>query len=230
MRAAAIIPAAGRGERLRFPRPKALAPLLERPLIAWTLESILRCEAFSEIFIACPPGENDSFRAVSSEIDTAGATVRLVDGGETRQESVARCLREISTECGLVAVHDGARPLVTRQIILSVMDTARNTGAAIAAVPSKDTIKLCDDNGVVARTIERSRAWIVQTPQCFHRNLLVSAHEKAQEENHAATDDAALVERIGGAVSVVMGSYENIKVTTPEDMAFCEQILKARGA
>ena len=228
MRAAAIIPAAGRGERLRSARPKALAPLLDRPLLAWTLRPILQCGVFSEIIVACPPDERGSFSALVDDADTAQTPVRLIAGGGTRQESVLRSLREVPAECDLVAIHDGARPLLTPQTILDVMSRAKETGAAIAAVPCKDTVKLCDGSGVVSETLERSRAWLVQTPQCFRRDLIVSAHEKAQREGYTATDDAALAERAGAAVHVVMGSYENIKVTTPEDIMICEQILKRR--
>ena len=112
--------------------------------------------------------------------------------------------------------------------MLDVLDRANETGAAVAAVPSKDTVKLCDQEGVVSKTLDRSRVWLVQTPQCFRRDLLVGAHERARREGYSATDDAALVEHSDGEVHVVMGSYENIKVTTPEDMLFCEEILKRR--
>ena len=100
--------------------------------------------------------------------------------------------------------------------------------AAIAAVPCKDTVKLCSEEGVVSETLDRSRLWLVQTPQCFRRNLLVSAYEKASGEGFFATDDAALVERMQVPVHLVMGSYENIKVTTPEDFVICEDILRRR--
>jgi 2-C-methyl-D-erythritol 4-phosphate cytidylyltransferase len=163
-----------------------------------------------------------------NEAGEGAPRVRLVIGGETRQESVANCLAEVS-EGELVAVHDAARPLLTGSIMRDVLDRAGETGAAIAAVPAKDTIKLCDRDGIVVETIDRSRAWLVQTPQCFRRDLLVGAHEAARAEGYLATDDAALVERAGVAVSVVMGSYENIKVTTPEDILVCEEILKRRG-
>ena len=228
MHAAAIIPAAGRGRRLGLERPKALAPLLGRPLLAWTLEAIHRCDAFFEILIACPPGATASIESVLDVIDAAQAPVRLVAGGETRQESVSRCLEKISPECDLVAVHDAARPLLERHVMLEALSQARQSGAAIAAVPCKDTVKLLDEDGVVLETPDRSRVRLVQTPQCFRRDLLVSAHEKARREGYVATDDAALVERAGASVRVVMGSYENIKITTPEDIMVCEEILKRR--
>ncbi len=226
MRAAAIIPAAGRGERMGAAIPKALTPLLGKPLLAWAVDALLESEAFSEVYVAVPAGKEDSFRGGLIE---ANPRVRFIAGGATRQESVANCLAEISAECDIVAVHDAARPLLTASICLDVLNRARETGAAIAAVPAKDTVKLCSEDGIVTDTPDRSRVWLVQTPQCFGRELLVSAHEKARAEGFVlATDDASLVERLGAPVSVVMGSYENIKVTTPEDLLVCEQILRKR--
>jgi 2-C-methyl-D-erythritol 4-phosphate cytidylyltransferase len=205
--------------------PKALTPLLGKSLLEWTLEAVVASGVVSEILVAVPAGAEDAFRAIADE---QGMPVWLVGGGETRQESVANCLAE-APECELVAVHDAARPLLTGRLMQDVLLRARETGAAIAAVPAKDTIKLCDGDGVVVETVDRSRAWLVQTPQCFRLDLLIAAHEAAMAEGYLATDDAALVERTGAPVSVVMGSYENIKVTTPEDILVCEEILKRRG-
>jgi len=228
MRVTAIIPAAGHGERMRSARPKVLLSLSGRPLLAWTLEPFLDLGLFSEILIACPPAEKDSIGKVLRE-ETEGETpTRLVIGGQTRQESVANCLREVSTDCDLIAIHDGARPLVSSRLLLDVVTRAEESGAAIAAVPCKDTVKLCSEEGVVSETFDRSRLWLVQTPQCFRRNLLVSAYEKAGSEGYVATDDSALVERMQVPVHIVMGSYENIKVTTPEDFVICEDILRRR--
>jgi len=228
MRAAAIIPAAGSGERMRARRPKALEPLLGRPLLAWALGPLLGSGAFSEVLVAIPPDERNAFADAVNEAGPAEVPVRLIPGGATRQESVSNCLAELPAGCDLVAVHDAARPMLTKEIALEVLSGASEAGAAIAAVPAKDTVKLCDGDGLVLETLDRSRLWLVQTPQCFGRELLLSAHEAARAEGYSATDDAALVERIGAKVRVVMGSYENIKVTTPEDILVCEEILKRR--
>jgi 2-C-methyl-D-erythritol 4-phosphate cytidylyltransferase len=154
--------------------------------------------------------------------------VRVLEGGDTRQESVAKCIAVISAPCDLVAIHDGARPLLTQQLLLDILNKADETGAAIAAVPCKDTVKLCSEEGVVSETLDRSKVWLVQTPQCFHYELVRSAYEEAGRHNRTATDDAALVEMTGARVHVVPGSYENIKITTPEDIPLCEEILKQR--
>jgi 2-C-methyl-D-erythritol 4-phosphate cytidylyltransferase len=228
MQAVAIVPAAGHGARMRSLHPKVLTPLLDRPLLAWTLEPILDLGIFSEILIACPPEDRDIIAQILTEETDMETRARLVAGGKTRQESVANCLREISVDCDLVAIHDGARPLLTPELMVEVLNRANETDAAIAAVPSKDTVKLCDEEGIISSTLDRSRVWLAQTPQCFRHSLLVSAYEKAHREGYVATDDAALVERAGAPVHIVMGSYENIKVTTPEDIPICEEILKQR--
>lgn len=228
MRAAAIIPAAGSGVRMRSKGPKALVPLLEKSIIIWSLEPFLKLRIFSEIVIACPSDSLDTISRALEKEHSREAPVRLVAGGNTRQESVANGLREISVECDLIAVHDGARPLLTEQLLLDVLNRANETGAAIAAVPCKDTVKRCDEKGIVLETFDRSKLWLVQTPQCFRYDLLKSAHEKAQREHYIATDDAALVEKTNAQVHIVMGSYENIKITTPEDIPICEEILRRR--
>jgi 2-C-methyl-D-erythritol 4-phosphate cytidylyltransferase len=228
MHAVAIIPAAGRGVRMQSQRPKVFTSLLGKPLIVWSLEPFLELNIFSEILIACPPDSIDSIERIISKEGHKGKSVRLVGGGDTRQESVARCIQEISGECDMVAVHDAARPLLTSQLLMDVLNRANETDAAIAAVPCKDTVKRCDEDGIVSETLDRSKLWLVQTPQCFRRKLLVSAHEKAQKDKYTATDDAALVERINARVHVVMGTYENIKITTPEDIQIGEDILRRR--
>ena len=214
--------------RMQSQRPKVLTSLLGKPLIVWSLEPFLELNIFSEILIACPPDSIDSINRIIGKEGCKEKSVRLVGGGDTRQESVAKCIREISVECELVAVHDAARPLLTSQLLMNVLNRANETGAAIAAVPCKDTVKLCDEDGIVSETLDRSKLWLVQTPQCFHRELLVSAHERAQRDNYTATDDAALVERINANVHIVMGAYENIKITTPEDIQMGEDVLRRR--
>ncbi|UCD56764.1 MAG: 2-C-methyl-D-erythritol 4-phosphate cytidylyltransferase [Candidatus Hydrogenedentota bacterium] len=210
------------------PRSKVLTPLLGRPLLAWTLEPMLELDLFSEILVACSPEDRDLINQLLKQIGNDETSARSVIGGQTRQDSVANCLREISVDCDLVAVHDGARPLLTSQLMLDVLNRANETGAAIAAVPCRDTVKLCNEEGIVSETLDRSRIWLVQTPQCFRHRLLVAAHEKARQEGYTATDDSALVERSGAAVHVVPGSHENVKVTTPEDIVICEEILRGR--
>jgi 2-C-methyl-D-erythritol 4-phosphate cytidylyltransferase len=210
---------------MRSARSKVLSPLLGKPLLLWTLQPFLALDTLSEMLIAI---STDDKKTVDALVRKERVNARLVPGGETRQQSVANCLREMRQACDIVAVHDAARPLLTLQLLNDVLNQAYAHGAAIAAAPCKDTVKVCDEKGVVERTLDRSRLWLVQTPQCFRRELLLSAYEKAAADGVTATDDSALVERLGVAVRVVLGSYENIKVTTPEDIPLCEEILRRR--
>ena len=147
--------------------------------------------------------------------------------GEERQDSVYNGLLALSYDTDIVVVHDGARPLFSSETLASVIAAAQIHGAAACAVPAKDTVKLADDEGFVASTLPRGRIWLVQTPQAFRYELIIEAHRRAREENIFATDDTALVESIGGPVKLVMGSYENIKITTPEDLDVARAIINA---
>jgi len=153
----------------------------------------------------------------------------IVAGGEERQDSVRNGLRRVRPEAEIVAIHDGARPLVTEEIITAAIEAARESGAALAAVPVTDTIKSSLDGRFVTSTLEREKLYAVQTPQTFSRRLIETAYERAYADRYFGTDDASLVERLGEPVAIVRGSYENIKVTTPPDVATAEAIIAARG-
>ena len=149
----------------------------------------------------------------------------VVDGGSDRQESVYNGLRKVSPKSEIVCVHDGARPFVTLDIIKESVITAGKTGAACVGVPVKNTIKQADKNGIVGKTLERKTLWEVQTPQVFKKEILINAHEKAISDLFRGTDDCVLVERLGQTVQMTMGSYSNIKITTPEDLAFAKALI-----
>jgi len=200
--------------------------LLGRPVLARTIGVFEKCQLVDSIILVVPASdigfcENEivkqyGFRKVAS----------VVAGGAERQDSVRNGL-ERATGAGIVVVHDGARPLVTVKILEDTIKAAIKTGGAIAAVPVKDTIK--EINGdFVARTVERSALVSVQTPQAFKSGVLITAFDKARQDNFAGTDESSLVERTGQMVEVVEGSYENIKITTTEDMLIAEGILKNR--
>ena len=155
--------------------------------------------------------------------------LKIVVGGATRLESVMAALLECSDQAQLVAVHDGARPLVTREIIDRTIEKAQEAYAAAPAVPVKDTIKVAE-NGIVLETPDRSKLFSVQTPQVFDRSLLSAALQAAKDAGTTVTDDCSAVERLGKEVYLTEGSYENIKITTPEDLALAEAILERRGA
>ena len=151
--------------------------------------------------------------------------VAVCAGGQRRQDSVAEGLKRLDG-CSWVVIHDGARPCLTVELVERGLEEARQTGAAIAAVPLKETVKVVDSEGVIASTPRRENLWAAQTPQIFRFDLIAEAHRRVNGE---VTDDASLVEALGHKVKVYMGSYDNIKVTTPEDLALAETILRMRN-
>ena len=153
---------------------------------------------------------------------------RVTVGGSERQYSIANGLKLLPDDAEIILVHDAARPLVTVRTIDGVIDAAEKFGGAIAAVPAKDTIKVVDAQGFVRHTPPRSELVVVQTPQGFRREILLQAYERAAAENFLGTDDSSLVERLGATIRVVNGGYDNIKVTTPEDIHIAETFLSGR--
>ncbi|MBV8194327.1 MAG: 2-C-methyl-D-erythritol 4-phosphate cytidylyltransferase [Candidatus Dormibacteraeota bacterium] len=186
-----------------------------RPLIAMTLDAATRGVAFDIVVIAAPRERRDAIGLLAR--DAGVAELRLVDGGARRQDSVRNAL-ERCAESEWVCVHDAARPLVATALIRAVLDAARETGAATAAVPCVDTIKAVDD-GHVSLTLDRSHLVATQTPQAFRTELLLRAHDAAVRDGAVGDDDASLVERLGAVVRVVPGDPQNIKVTHEHDLA-----------
>jgi 2-C-methyl-D-erythritol 4-phosphate cytidylyltransferase len=214
--AAALVVAAGRGERLGSAGPKTLVPLAGRPMLQWSIDALRAVDALSEIIVALPAG-------VAAPEGCVG-----VLGGEHRSASVAAALAAVAASEDVVLVHDGARPLVTPALIRAVLGALEGVDCAIAAAPVTDTIKEAGGDGIVVRTLDRSRLWSVQTPQVFTRGALERALAMAADVLAAATDEAWLVERGGGRVRLVAAPAENLKVTTPRDLALAEQLLAAR--
>jgi 2-C-methyl-D-erythritol 2,4-cyclodiphosphate synthase/2-C-methyl-D-erythritol 4-phosphate cytidylyltransferase len=223
-RSSAIVVAAGKGERMGGGVKKQFRPLKGRPVLHWALAAIEAAPSIEEIVVVT--GASD-VAAVAADVKGKFSKVtRVVAGGETRQESVARGLEALGPGTRWVVVHDGARPLVEPALVERVLAAAKESGAATAAVKVKDTIKLVDQYGQVERTLERSRLWAVQTPQAFSRELLERAH--AWGKGKQVTDDCGLVEAMGHPVTVVEGSERNLKLTTQEDLAILEA-LAANG-
>lgn len=224
---AAVVPAAGSGSRMGIKTKKQFLSLAGIPLIGYALKKMEECPAIAGIVIVVSPGEEEYCR--TAVVDKLGLkkVAAIVPGGKERQDSVYNGLLALSYDTDIVVVHDGARPLFSSETLASVIAAAQIHGAAACAVPAKDTVKLADDEGFVASTLPRGRIWLVQTPQAFRYELIIEAHRRAREENIFATDDTALVESIGGPVKLVMGSYENIKITTPEDLDVARAIINA---
>jgi 2-C-methyl-D-erythritol 4-phosphate cytidylyltransferase len=223
MGAWAIVPAAGEGARLGGPGPKAFHPVAGMPLIAHSLVVLAKSPSISRIIVAAPA--EWSARLLTVVAGTAGDSVDVVAGGESRQASVRAALASVTSEH--VLVHDAARPLVTVDLVEAVLAALSGAAASICAVPISDTLKRVKDGRVVS-TVDRESLWRVQTPQAFDTAVLRRAHDDALAASFEGTDDAALVERLGEAVAVVPGDERNIKVTTPADLALAETLLAAR--
>jgi 2-C-methyl-D-erythritol 4-phosphate cytidylyltransferase len=212
-----IVVAAGSGSRLGRSEPKALVPLLDRPLLSWTLDSLSSVE-FGGKVIAAPPGRVEEVRRI------AGEGAKVVEGGATRSESVRRAFQA----CGvvgsnIVCIHDAARPFVTAAETEEILKAAEETGAAIAATPVSDTIKNVQERQIVG-TVDRSTLWAAATPQAFRAEILARALESGAD----TTDEAALCEALGIPVTVVAISRLGFKITTPEDVHIAESILRSR--
>jgi 2-C-methyl-D-erythritol 4-phosphate cytidylyltransferase len=218
-RVGAIIVAAGQSSRMDGV-DKTFALLHGQPLIVHTLSHFQRSPSVVEIVLVLAPQSLEQGRLMVENYQL-GKVSRVCAGGETRQDSV-RCGLEALTPCQWVMVHDGARPCLDQSLLERGLAAARDTGAAVAGVPVKDTIKVATPDGLVDNTPPRELLWAAQTPQIFRYDLLLEAHRRS---TYSATDDAALVEELGHPVRLFLGSYRNLKVTTPEDLALAEVFL-----
>jgi 2-C-methyl-D-erythritol 4-phosphate cytidylyltransferase len=219
----AVVVAAGRSERMGG-ADKLFAQLAGRPLLAWTLQAFKNCDAIDGVVLVVAEAALERAEALVREWGFTNVT-KVVAGGASRQDSV-RAGIDAAEDAAIVAVHDGARPLVTPELISRGVALARESGAAMCAVPSRDTVKQAGgDPPIVSATLDRATAWLAQTPQVFERALLLRAHNAAASP---ATDDAALVEALGHAVRLYEGTYWNIKVTAPEDLVVAEALLRER--
>lgn len=221
----AVVAAAGHSARMG--EDKLLLPLGETPVILRTLRALENSAAITEIILVTREELLVPLGQLCREAGL-GKVTKLIVGGETRTDSVLAGIREADPGAELIAIHDGARPLVTEEIIGTAVAKALERGAAAPAVPVKDTVKRAV-NGVVTDTPDRRELFAVQTPQVFEHGLILGALEKARADGVALTDDCAAVERLGMPVYLTGGSYENIKLTTPEDLAVAEAILERRG-
>ncbi|WP_170220278.1 2-C-methyl-D-erythritol 4-phosphate cytidylyltransferase [Paenibacillus anaericanus] len=226
-----IVVAAGRGTRMGSKESKQYLMLQDKPIVIHTLEVFDRHPLITEIILVT--GAQDVERCLSW-IHEFGMTkkIKVIAGGAERQHSVYQGLLHMNSPW--VLVHDGVRPFVTQQQVTSCYEAAVQHGAAVLAVPVKDTVKQVDGQGWVTATPDRRSLWAIQTPQAFRRSELIQAHEVAEEEGFIGTDDSMLIERLGVQVMVVEGGYANIKITTPEDLDYAEFIrmkkeLKGEG-
>lgn len=219
-----IIPAAGQGSRMQTDRNKVMLEIAGKAVIRMTVEIFEtdpRCEA---VYLAAKEEEIDILKQLLAGLTKVKNIIR---GGSERQYSIYNVLKELK-DPDIVMVHDAARPFVSHETLKKLYDKALTHRAAIAAVRAKDTIKVIT-NDYIAHTPDRNQLWMVQTPQAFQYELLMEAYRQAAADSYLGTDDASLVERLNKRVFIVESSYDNIKLTTPEDIYFAEAILKKRG-
>ena len=223
---AAVIVAAGRGSRMGLGRNKVLADVAGVPVIVRTVRALAETGLFDGGVVLVTGAEDmEEMRGLMA---AHGLDVTLAQGGEDRQQSVYNGLRAVNPAAEIIAIHDGARPLVTRAVIERTIESAKRCGSGVAAVMLKDTVKRVDAEGAVVDTPSRETLRAVQTPQTFAAALIRGAHERFAASAERATDDAALAERAGYRVMLTEGDVENIKLTTPEDMLLAQQVILRR--
>mgnify|MGYP000918282617 CR=1 FL=1 len=227
MLVSAVITAAGKSRRMKSDISKQYIDIEGMPVLARSIKAIHDCNIINEIIVVVD--EKDILFCKENIIDAYGfwKVKVLAAGGNERQESVFNGLKEVNEDCSIVIIHDGARPFVHKETIEATIEDAMEYGASCAAVPVKDTIKVAGEGGFVLSTLNRNTLWSIQTPQAFSYPIIMEAHRKAIENGFAGTDDTSLVEALGYKVKITMGTYDNIKITTPEDLMFAEVIAKS---
>lgn len=222
----AVIVAGGKGTRMGADKNKVFLTIGGREVIHYTISAFEWNKNIDEIIVVT--GKNDISQCEKLVTDSGFKKVTaIIEGGETRQYSVLNGLRRAAGD--IVLIHDGARCLVTDKETDAAIEGCMRYGAAACGVVCKDTLKSADEKGFIKATVDRDSTYQIQTPQAFKREEILSLHEKAQKEGISVTDDCMIAERYGARVKISGGSYENIKLTTPEDMLLAEDILRKRG-
>ena len=221
---AAVVPAAGLSTRMRG-LDKQFEELCGVPVLARTMLALAQSDWIDELVVVARRADTADVLALARQWGVAKLR-SVVAGGETRQQSVLRGLEAVSPQAAYVAIHDGARPLVSQQVIARAVLDALGCGAAAAAVPVVDTLKLADGEGCICRTVDRSRLFAVQTPQVFALGRYLSAARQALSQGLDYTDDCQMLEAVGERVKLSVGDPRNLKITTPEDLAVARAILE----
>lgn len=225
MKIGVIIAAAGRGTRIKSKTPKQFLPLLNKTVIAWTIGKFSQIKNIHQLVVVVPPNLKKNYQQ-HIPVRMRDRT-RIVPGGKRRYDSVKAGLRALSTECGLVVIHDAARPLILKKDIDRCIAQAKKWGASIAAAPCSDTIKSATAHGFVSKTLDRACLWRAQTPQVFKRSIIDRAFKSRSKTE--CTDDAQLVERMRKKVRIVPVGPYNIKLTYRDDFVFAEHMLKKQS-
>lgn len=220
-----VIVSAGKGSRMKSDLNKQFLKIGNKEVIAHTIDKFYNNENIDEIIIVIREDEKEFFQ--ENIINKYGyKNIKIAFGGKERQDSVYNGLKEVDEKSKIVLIHDGARPFLTNEIIKKSIECAKEYNCAIVGVPVKDTIKIVNEKNDVCDTPNRSTLWSIQTPQVFNYSLIMKAHKKAKDDEYYGTDDSMLMEYLGYNVKVVEGSYNNIKITTPEDLKIAEEILR----
>jgi 2-C-methyl-D-erythritol 4-phosphate cytidylyltransferase len=225
MSTSVLIPAAGSGSRMGTSVSKQFLAVQGKPILILTVERFQECAAIDEIVVAVHQDHIATVEFMVKEFHLTKVCT-VVKGGVSRQQSVSNALAALDPACDIVLVQDSVRPFVHKRFITASIDAAREYGSAVVAVPVKDTIKQSGDGAFIKDTLDRMRLWAAQTPQTFRTSLLREAYATAERDGVNATDDASLVERMGFHPAIIEGSYENIKITTPEDLELAELIAR----
>lgn len=222
LRISVIIPAAGLSRRMKgFSKRKPFILLCGKPVISYTLDVFKKINSVKEIILAV---NRKDLKAAINYFQTG--IIKVIEGGSQRKDSVYNGIKSLDKKCDIVLIHDGVRPFVNKEIVLKSALAAEEFGAVVTAVPVIPTIKYVDDKGFVVSTLNRKFLWEIQTPQAFRKEIIVGAYSNTSLHDSNITDDAMLVEKMGRKVKVIMGSYDNIKITTPQDLVVAEAILK----
>lgn len=221
-----IIVAAGSGKRMQRNINKQFIKLNEKEIISYTIDAFYKNKNIDEIIVCIKQEEEEFFKKQILEKNDF-KNIKIAYGGKERQDSIYNGLKCVDKNCKIVLIHDGARPFVDNRIIEECISVAKEKKAVVVGVPVKDTIKIVID-GKITDTPNRANLWSAQTPQTFDYSLIKKAYDEAYKSNYYGTDDSMLVENIGQEVTMIMGSYENIKITSPEDLNMGEQILSLR--
>jgi len=222
----AIIVAGGSGNRMGNSRSKQYLLLGGVPILVHTLRTFERASAINHIILVVPENDIDYTRHSIIEQYQISKVKQIVAGGRQRQDSVRNGLDIVSDENEIVVIHDGVRPFVSEETINASVQKAFEEDAVTVGVAVKDTVKSVDRNGLIKKTLKRDTMWLTQTPQAFKIEIIKRAYQRAYEDNIYGTDDASLVERIDIKVRMINGSYDNIKITTPEDLELGEYLLR----
>lgn len=223
----AVIVAAGKGKRMGIGVNKQFLELKDKPLLYHSLNAFSNCNLIDGIIIVCGESEVDYCKKEVVEKYKINKVLKVVAGGKERQDSVYNGLKAIE-DCDIVLIHDGARPFVTPEVIENGIKYTKLYGACACGVTPKDTIKIKDEEGFSNGTPNRSKLFSVQTPQCFKYNLISSCHEKLMNDCISVTDDTSVVEYYNHKVYLYDGSYDNIKITTPEDLDIAQKIFEKK--